>query len=493
VTIRDLRIGMATATSLRALFRRVRESGRRVVVNLPHGADTKECFVAVAGSEVFVGPQATLSPIGFAVTTPYARAALDRLGVVPEVLARGKYKSAGESLSLDAMSEAQKEQLGALLDGFHGALTSAISEGRKVDLDRAAQIIDGAPYTGDAAVAAGLADAAVYDDVAMDRTASDPDTAKAANGKKKRGAYDIVSASRYAASRGARLIASRRDKVIGVVRIHGAIVQSGGLFPMQASDERLIRAISRARLSRRVLGVILHIDSPGGSALASDRIHHELVRLAAEKPLVACMANVAASGGYYVAAAAHAIVAEPTTITGSIGVVSARFALEPLLARLGVRTEVLTRGAHAGLLNPTRPLTHEERAVLEREMETIYRAFVDVVAAGRKKSRDEVDALAQGRVWSGVGARARGLVDDLGGFDRALAIARERLGGGGRGAQPVVVDSPRRSRWEHGSELGHAMRAFAELAVDPDRASLLPLALSVSRERVLALCGVSLW
>jgi protease-4 len=173
--------------------------------------------------------------------------------------------------------------------------------------------------------------------------------------------------------------------------------------------------------------VILHVDSPGGSALASDRMHHEIAQLARDKPVVACMANVAASGGYYVAAPAHRIVCEPTTITGSIGVVAARLSVEPLLARLGITTEAVRRGARAGLLSNALPLSEDERAALTREIEATYGAFVGVVAAGRKMAPERVEELARGRVWVGKDALASGLVDALGGFDVAMEEVRRLL------------------------------------------------------------------
>jgi protease-4 len=487
VTLKDARFGMATATSLREVFARLRETGQKVVVHLPYGGDTKACFVAAAASEVYVGPQATLAPYGFAVTTPYGREALARIGVVPEVLARGKYKSAGESLVRDSMSEAQREQLGALLDGFHNELTLAFAHGRGVDEARATELINQAPYLGRDAVTAGLADAALYDDAVLERLIPAPEGKKAESVKRA-----LVPASAYLVRRRARLGPIRREPVLGVVRVHGAIVQSGGGPLFRATDERVIEAIARARKSRRVLGVVLHIDSPGGSALASDRIHHELVRLAAEKPLVACMANVAASGGYYVAAAAHAIVAEPTTITGSIGVVAARFAVEPLLAKLGLRTDVMTRGAHAGLLHPTRPLTEEERAVLQRELEAVYQSFVKVVADGRKKSEDEVEALAQGRVWSGADARARGLVDELGGFSKALDVLRARVGAGASRAVPAILEPPRSLRSRAGAGVGGAVETLGPVLGVLGTETPWLLALLRPHESVLAWTPVSL-
>jgi protease-4 len=469
VTIREPRFGMATATSLREIFARVRDAERRVVVYLPHGGGTLECFTALAGTEVLVGPQATISPAGFAVSTPYVRRALANLGVVPEVLAHGRYKSAGESLVRDTMSEPHREQLSALIDGFYDALVAAIAVGRSTDEKRARELVDGAPYLGIDAVKVGLADAVTYDDGLLERLVPS-------------GTKTLVPATRYLGRRRLRLGPLREPGVIGVVRIHGPIVLGDGAAWMSASDERVVSAVRRARESKRVLGVVLHIDSPGGSALASDRMHHELVRLAREKPLVACMANVAASGGYYVAAAAHAIVAQPTTITGSIGVVAARLAVDPLLTRLGVSTEVVKRGARADLSRPTRQLTADERAALERELEGVYRAFVDVVAQGRKKTFDEVDALAQGRVWSGFDAHARGLVDELGGFAKALELVRARVGRPGLQLEPMTIGASRGRPSQEERDLGRAVAVVDQLA---GGALLSALALARSRERVL--------
>jgi protease-4 len=235
----------------------------------------------------------------------------------------------------------------------------------------------------------------------------------------------------------------------------------------------------------------LHVDSPGGGSLASDRIHHELEQLAAEKPLVACFADVAASGGYYVAAAAHCIVAQPATITGSIGVVSVRVVLEPLLAKLGIVTEVLKRGAHADALEVTRRLSDEERASFQRELEGMYRAFVGIVARGRKKKEDDVERLAEGRVWSGVDAQREGLVDLLGGFevacDRARELARPKLGDRAKDLEPRVIAGGRTPPPPLDPPARAAQAALLALeALFPQLAREAFVALGGSRDRVLA-------
>jgi protease-4 len=233
------------------------------------------------------------------------------------------------------------------------------------------------------------------------------------------------------------------------VTVHGAIASEGSFGQPGATDERVIAAVRAARRDPRVRAVVLHVNSPGGSALASDRMHHELERLAAEKPLVAYFADVAASGGYYVSACAHAIVAQPTTLTGAIGVVAARVVVEPLLTRLGVVTEVLKRGAKADASKATHPFSEDERVAFEKELEGTYRAFLSLVARGRKQSLEAIERVAQGRVWAGVDGAREGLVDVLGGFDvacdRARALAAKTMGvASAKTLAPRIVEGGRR-------------------------------------------------
>ena len=181
------------------------------------------------------------------------------------------------------------------------------------------------------------------------------------------------------------------------------------------------------------------VSSRGGSALASDRMLRELTLLAKEKPVAVYMGDVAASGGYMIAVGAPTIVAQPTTVTGSIGVIAARMSAESLLSRIGVAIEVVKRGARADMMNPARPLSGDERSALERQLEEIYRAFLEVVARGRGRSVEQIEPLAGGRVWSGRDAHQHGLLDRLGGFDVALADVVRRIGPSGDRLEPVVV------------------------------------------------------
>lgn len=475
--------GFATATSLRELITRVRTAGQQVVVHLPMGGGTREAYVAVAADRVFLAPRAVWQAVGLLSSARYVRGALDRAGVVPEVHARGRYKTAAERIERTSMSEAQREQVETLLDGIHREVVRAVATGRHVDVLRARAMIDDAPYTGDEAFVAGLCDGVAYEDELATRLGEGGGRARL------RAAAPWWNARRALSPRALRL-----PGVIGVIRVHGAIASEGGL-PLRgvALDERVIAAIRLARVSPLVRGVVLHVNSPGGSALASDRIHHELVQLAADKPLVACMGDVAASGGYYVAVAAPTIVAQPTTVTGSIGVVGARLLLEPLLSRIGVATEVLQRGAHARLLDPLLPLGAEEKAAVDRQIDRIYKSFVDIVAEGRKKPAAEIEALAQGRVWTGADAHARGLVDHLGGFEDAVELLRKRIGRAAARLRVVDIRPPRRPMPILPPPEHKAARAAAA-ALDSIGAlvGIDPAMLVLRGEPVLAWCDVSL-
>ncbi|MFS8071794.1 MAG: S49 family peptidase, partial [Byssovorax sp.] len=340
--VRSLGAGPAVLTSLRDVLSEIRAAGKDVIAYLPHGADNRSLYLASAARLVVVGPETTVAPLGFAAHGRYVRSALSRIGVEPEVFSKGMYKSAGESLVRDTMSDAQREQLGALLETHHDALVSALAQGRKVAREVAARWIDEAPHSAAVALDLGIVDGVAYDDD-LDRFLA-PEGAPARR----------VPAFRYLQARGAtRLRPLRRRPVIGVIEVHGPIVsQARFSLSRVAVEAPLIAAVRVARADPRVRGIVLHIDSPGGSALASSRIYHEVLRAAEVKPVVAYLSNVAASGGYYIAAAADAIVAQRQTVTGSIGVIAARFVVGPLLERLGVFTDVVKRGARADLSAP---------------------------------------------------------------------------------------------------------------------------------------------
>ena len=435
--VRSIGAGPAVLTALRDVLSEIRAAGKDVIAYLPHGADNRALYLASAARLVLAGPETTVAPLGFAAHGRYVRSALSRIGVEPEVFAKGMYKSAGESLVRDTMSDAQREQLGALLETHHDALVTALAQGRSVAREVAVRWIDEAPHSAARALALGLIDGIAYDDDLDRFLEPEPEGPPPRR----------VAAFRYLHLRSlTRLRPLRRRPVIGVIEVHGPIVSQARLqLSRVAVESQLIAAVRLARADPRVRGILLHIDSPGGSALASDRIYHEVLRAAEVKPVVAYLSNVAASGGYYIAAAADSIIAQRQTVTGSIGVVAARFVVGPLLERLGVFTDVVKRGARADIFSPSRRLDEEERALFQGELDTFYQTFLRAVARGRNKPVEEIEPLARGRIYSGTDAHACGLVDYLGGVDRALHELRDRLGEAGKGLEPVVISPPRHS------------------------------------------------
>jgi protease-4 len=412
--IRTLKAGSALATALARVLMGLRAAGKSVVVYLPMGGASREMVVAAAAERIILGPQATLAPSGVAIESRYFRRVLEKIGASAEIFARGEFKTAGESLARDTMSNEQRTQLTGILDVLYDELRLALERGRGLSPAEAESAIDEAPHRAAAALSRRLVDATGYDDQLP-------------------GLLPVAGA-RLVAARPYLGLAARRSgpPAIAVVEVRGAIVSRapallGGVARV-AIDERVMGALRVAREDRRVRGVVLHIDSPGGSVIASDRIHREVVRLAARKPVVALFGNVAASGGYYIAAGAHAIIAEPTCITGSIGVVATHLVLEPVLEKLGIVTERIKRGVRADMMSTTRPFTVDEREAMLRDIDGHYADFVALVARGRGRPVETIEALARGRVYSGAEAARVGLVDRLGGFDAAVEWLAEQPG-----------------------------------------------------------------
>lgn len=430
VQIEPLECGWAVAQGLRAWIASLRAAGRTVVAYLPQGSSQREYFVASAATRVVAAPLSSVSPLGLAAGITFVRGLLARGGIDAEVFARREFKSAAEALTRDGYSEANRMQTEALLDRLQTLLLEALTEGRAMSPERARALLDAGPFSADDAVREGLLDAVAYEDE-LPLHLDGPDTRR-------------VSASAYLrAMRALRFRPMVPAKRVGVVELRGAIVsQARGGFGEAADARKVVAALRAARANPRIGAVVLHIDSPGGSALASDQIAREVQRLRERKPVVAYFADVAASGGYYAAAPAQEIVARPATLTGSIGVIAVRFQATRALEKLDLRREVIRRGERADLMSPYRPLNEGDRAAIEREIDGVYDRFVDIVARGRGRDAHDIEPLARGRVYAGADAHAVGLVDHLGGFELAMERAQS-LAGGRFHDEPVVIAPPR--------------------------------------------------
>ena len=429
VTVPPLKAGWAVVESAREQLQRLRDAGKEIVVFLPRGGGNLELVLATAANRITMAPPVTLGPLGIAAEKRYIKPLLDKVGIEVEVEARREYKTAAEPAVLDSMSDQQREQLQALMTTMHKRVSTALASRPGIDAEGVDAILSQVLFTGQAAVDSGLVDALVYEDeLASHVTGLDARKAK------------LDGAGRYLSWHDWRLFRPlRRPRYIAVIPVYGAITVEPQRRPGRragADLKRLTSAIRAAAKDRRASAVVLHVNSPGGSALASDLIHREVEACRRHKPVVAFFGEVAASGGYYVAASADAIVAQPTSITGSIGVIMAKPMAAPLLERLGIVTETLRMSENADLFTIARPLTAAGRQILAREADRFYDTFVNVVATGRGKGVDVIEPLARGRVWSGVDALTHELVDQHGGLQAAVDEARKRV----KGLAPQALD-----------------------------------------------------
>lgn len=419
--IQDAAFGLAKAQELRRQLSELDRAGKPVRCYLETagegGNGTLEYYLASACTSIALAPAGEINLLGLYADSPFLRGGLDKLRIQPSFLTAGEFKSAGEIFTEVRHSPAAKVALDALLDSFFGQIVDGIASARKSDATTVRAWIDAAPLSAAAALEKGLVDELAY-----------PDEFRAGLDKLGDGDAEKVDFLDYARRSAGRLPGGKR---VAILFAQGAIVRGGGGSDPFAS-ENVLGSADMARELRdladddSVVAVVLRIDSPGGSALASDLILREVEQLREKKPVVVSMSDVAASGGYYIAARATRIVAEPATITGSIGVVTGKLATGRFQEELlGVTHDPLQRGASADLYSTLKPFDERQTAQLRQRVDEIYGRFLDHVAAGRKLSRSAVEAVAAGRVWTGADALAVGLVDELGGLDRAVALARE--------------------------------------------------------------------
>ena len=413
--IRGLDAGWAALEELRRELATFRGRGGRVFAYLVE-ADSRSYYLACAADEILATPLTTLGVTGVRTRVNFLRDALSRAGLEAEVVAVSPYKAAGEPLVRNDFSVESLEQAQRLLDRRYEELVDAMVEGRGIPAEEARARIDQSPHVAPDALARGLIDGVCYEDELPERLGTEGERAR------------LVE--RGAAQRSLR-VPYRRSlrRRVGLVSLSGAIVRGKSRrlpvpLPLiggeQAGSESVVAALRLAERNRRVGAILFHVESRGGDALASDLIWREVERIRTRKPVVVLMGNVAASGGYYVSAAANHVVARRTTITGSIGVLSIRPVAENLYERLGVNPASLERGARAGLLDPSHRPTRDELRVLQEQIGFIYAQFKDRVSRGRAMEVPALEGIAGGRVWTGAEAHELGLADEVGGFEEAL-------------------------------------------------------------------------
>jgi protease IV len=412
--------GMATVNEVRNALLDFKESGKTIIAHAD-AYTQKTYYLASAADKIYLTPTSNFDFKGLEATVLLFKRALDKYGIDMQVIRHGAFKSAVEPFLTDEISDANREQLDVMLSSLWGKMVDEISIARGIPVNELNRYADELSVTFDhQALEKKLIDGLKYYDEVLDEmralTETDEDD-------------DIpsISLKKYAEVEVDKKKKAAKDR-IAVIYAMGSVETGDGDEGSIGSD-RIARAIRDARKDDKVKAIVFRVNSPGGSALASEIIHRE-VKLAAEtKPVVASMGDVAASGGYYIVCPADTIIASETTITGSIGV----FGLFPNLQemmndKIGITTGVVKTNKYADIGSPTRPLTADERKMIQSFVDDIYTTFVNKVAEGRSMTYEEVDAIGSGRVWSGVNAMEIGLVDLYGGLERSIEVAAEMAG-----------------------------------------------------------------
>ena len=405
--------GWARVYEMADALRAFRASGKHVYASLDGGSE-KEYVLGMAADRLAMPPVSTLQLDGLSASAMFMMGAYDKLGIKPNFAHVGRFKSAVEAYTRDSLSPDARAAMEELLDDTYRQLVDSVAVARRLSADSVRTLIDGGPYTAREALTHGLLDTLLAE-ADLDSLAAHQDGARLGTG----------SLLRYANEGG-----NSTGEHIALLVAEGEIIQGksrdnpfGG---RAVGDETLVEALREIRERKNIKAVVLRIDSPGGSGDASDAVWQEIRRVRRAKPVIVSMGDVAASGGYYLACAGDVIVADAGTITGSIGVFGGKLNMLGLYRKLGLNVETVTRGKHAAMLSPFTDFSPEELARYQKSLEQFYSVFLARVAEGRGMDPAVIDSVGQGRVWSGVAARQRGLVDTLGGLETAFNLARTR-------------------------------------------------------------------
>jgi protease IV len=417
-----------------------RKSGKPIYAYLEHGGD-REYYLATAADRVFLMPSSPLDLVGVATYQLFLRGTLDKIGATPDLHRIGNYKTAVNTFTQKGFTPAHREMDESLNRDLYEQIVRGIADGRKKNEAEIRALIDDGPFMPEDALRAGLVDDIAYEDQ-VDEKLSAGDRMARMDGDE----YARVNATSLGLSKGPR---------IAVIHASGAITSGKSSFdpvngPVTGS-ETLIEYIRQARRDSSLRAIILRIDSPGGSATASDAIWRELMiarQEKADRPLVASMSDLAASGGYYIAMPAHVIVAQPSTLTGSIGIFGGKIVTGGVYEKLGARIDSTSIGKRAEINSPVRPYNPDELKKLQEQLQAFYDQFVEKAADARRTTPEKIDALAQGRVWTGRQAKQNRLIDELGGLEYAVAIAKQRAKIPVESEVQLVVFPPRKSFYE---------------------------------------------
>ena len=453
---RGLDAGWAKLQELRAEIIAFKQSGKPVYAYL-RNATMREYYLATAADKIYMAPEDELDVKGLRAELLFLKGTLDKLGVSMEFEHVGKYKDAPDTFTKTSPSPETLEVTNQILDQYYGNLIQVMADGRKLPAGAVRGVIDQGPFIGQSALDSGLVDGLIFEDEMLTQL----NTLLKADLKK-------IGARSYSKAAGAEPTGRPR---IAYVTGDGEITRGN---PGEDASDNGITAFGMVKQLREVAsdssikGVIVRVDSPGGDGIASDDILHEMKVLSKKKPVLISMSDLAASGGYFIAMTGDPVLAYSNTLTGSIGVFFGKVDLRGLYDKIGLKKELLTRGRFAAIDSEYKPLTPEEREKVQREIQVFYKGFVQRVAEGRKRPYDQMEALAQGRVWLGSQAKMNGLVDEIGGLDRAVEMIKQRTNIAASEQVTLVTYPPRRTLLEmllkssnDSSELESAIKAVA--------------------------------
>ena len=412
--------GWGKADEIREAIADFRNSGKPAYAYMEYGSN-KEFYIATSCEKIFVAPPGDLFINGLAAEVMFFRGSLDKLGIEPDVFQIGKYKNAPDQFTRKSMSDGHKEVINSILDDLYGRIVNTIATARRKTPDEVRAIIDNAPIGAAQAKDQGLIDGANYRDEVFNELKKrlgykESDKLPTVTG----GTYRDIKPESVGLDKGERIAIIFASGTIGSGKSN-----DGTYGDQSVGSDTISKAITDAADDKTIKAIVIRVDSPGGSSYASDIIWHAVEEAKKKKPVVISMGDVAASGGYYIACNANKIVAEPSTITGSIGIFAGKPVMKGFYDWLGISSEYVMRGKLAGMFRETEKFTKEERAKFEEMIKsTYYDDFVPKVAKGRGRDAEYIDSIAQGRVWMGSQAKQNGLVDEFGGLEKAIEVAK---------------------------------------------------------------------
>ncbi len=406
--------GMASVEEIRTTLLDFKKSGKFIISSADYYTH-KSYYLASVADSVFMTPQGEIQFTGLSAQIIMYKNLLEKIGIEPEIIRHGKFKSAVEPFMLEQISDANREQTSVFMNSLWNKILLGISLERNISVDSLKMYADNLIIRSDkAALSHKFIDGLIYKDEILDKL-------KTLSGIKKKDKLNLISLSDYSKIPQTKDKEFSKDKIAVIYAI--GEIQSGKSKDETIGSETLSEALRKVREDSTIKAIVLRINSPGGSALASEIIWRETLLMKNKKPFIVSMGDVAASGGYYIAVNADTIVAEPNTITGSIGVFGLLFNAEGLMKTVGVNVSTVNTNSHSDIGSPLRKMDTFERSIIQKGVEDIYQTFINHVAEGRKMTVAQVDSIGQGRVWSGENAKSIGLIDVFGGLDDAILIA----------------------------------------------------------------------